>query len=428
MRCAMPYTAALSEIPPGAPGTVATVDAMERAVAQGLRDPEVVLYAQDLVRHVPERDRVAEATAIFDAVRETLRYTNDPLGVELVKTPTFILREIERHGRATLDCDDASVWLATLLRAVGMQTRFKVIRASRASPGEFTHVFVEALIHGRWQPLDPIARQYPAGAAPRALFGSMTWGEEDSMAYETLGGVGSPAGTRQYGGAPMYGGRGGPTARMRWFEDFLNQRSARALDFRAAGDGTALSGPASFTELGAVGDRLKRAKRAGVFGRRRDMHRPGSWTRQWRARHRGGSGAPYHALAGDYEFTELRGGVGDIFSDFFGALKPGIEAAADIGTKLVAAKLESKVQKITDKAEKAGVVKKPTVLPPPVAPQRPGLFQKVDPQTGQLVTDWLKVGGGVAVLGGIGFLAIRALRRRRANPGRRRRSRSRRRR
>jgi hypothetical protein len=370
----MPYTSALSEIPPGTRGTVATVDAMERAVAQGLRDPDVILYAQDLVRHVPERDRVAEASELFRAVREVLRYTNDPLGVELVKTPTFILREIERHGRATLDCDDASVWLATLLRAVGIPTRFKVIRGSRTNPDEFTHVFVEALIHGRWVPFDPIARQFPAGAAPRALYGSMTWSEEDTMAYETLGDAYAPLekfpsrGRSKHRRGMLPGSGPGPRDRMRWFQEFLNEPSnnKRAMGFVGAGDGTALSG--------------------------------------------------------NFEYTEL----GDVFTDFFAALKPGIQAAADIGTQVVKAKLEDKVKKLTDKANDMGV-KRAAVEPPKPAPTRePGFFQKVDPATGQIVTDWGKTIGGIAVVGGLGFLALRAVRRR--NPPRRRRSCSRRRR
>ena len=179
----------VNRIPFGQGGTIATLDAMERAVLQGLHDPAVVLYAQEIVRGIPEHDLDREIDAVFRKAREDFRYTRDPLGVELVKTPTFILREIEGHGWAALDCDDASVWLAALLRSVGIATRFKAIRGSRRRPQDFSHVYVEAQGRGgRWIPLDPIARDLGMGEEPDALFGSMVFG--NGRAYQGAAGLG----------------------------------------------------------------------------------------------------------------------------------------------------------------------------------------------------------------------------------------------
>lgn len=193
-----PFVSSLTRIPTGIAGTRKTLEAMERLVRQGIRDPEVVLYAQQAVRGAPEYGQRAELDAILDDVRRTMRYTLDPVGVETVKSPSFILREIRDRGRAVMDCDDASVWTAALVRSVGMNTRWKVIQDD---PTEFTHVFLEAEADGRWIPVDPIARTMRAGKAPRGQFGSAVW--EDGAMHRTLGE--EPKSILDYGGALAQG-------------------------------------------------------------------------------------------------------------------------------------------------------------------------------------------------------------------------------
>lgn len=166
------FTHRLTSIPAGAAGTRATLSMMERLVQQGIRDPGVVLYAQNVVRNSPEYGQSAEASAILEDVRRTMRYTLDPLGVETVKDPSFILQEIQRKGRAAMDCDDASVWTSTLLRAIGIPTRFKVIKDD---PREFTHVFLQAWMDDGWVNVDPIARSMGLGIAPTGRFGQAVY-------------------------------------------------------------------------------------------------------------------------------------------------------------------------------------------------------------------------------------------------------------
>lgn len=96
-------------------------------------------------------DYVGEVRALFMFVRDRVRYTRDPVGVELLQTPTRVLRE--RVG----DCDDKSILLAALLRAVGHPARvaFRAIAANPFFPGQFSHVYVIARVGQREIPLDP---------------------------------------------------------------------------------------------------------------------------------------------------------------------------------------------------------------------------------------------------------------------------------
>lgn len=284
----IPFTHNLSTIPSGPRGTAATLRVMESLVESGSRDPGVVLYAQEVVRNCPEYGKRAEVEAILASARRTMRYTNE--GIETVKHPTFILEEIRRKGRAVMDCDDVSVWVATLLRAVGLWTRFKVIQDD---PREYTHVFLEVNLDGAWVPIDPIARRMRVGQEPPGLFGSAVFENGRLM------------GTRR---STMYKGLG---------------------ETKASGWDALLS---------AIATPLQQAGQAGV----------------------------------DYlKNTYLPG------------------------------------QKTL-----------PATTPLPTMPvARPGFFQKVD-ASGRIVTDPVKVGGAVAVVGGLAFLVLR----RRRNPGRRRRS------
>lgn len=182
----MRYTSTLIPLSTGVRGTKTTLSAMERLVQSGIRDPEVVLFAQEQVRNQAEYGKLGEIDAILTSVRRSMRYTPDPVGVETVKSPTFIMREIKAKGRAAMDCDDASVLAATLIRAVGVPTRFKVIKDS---PTEYTHVYLEALVDGSWVKVDPIAREMSLGHAPEGRYGSAYF--QEGRMYRGMGAASS---------------------------------------------------------------------------------------------------------------------------------------------------------------------------------------------------------------------------------------------
>ncbi|MFH1319737.1 MAG: hypothetical protein ABII90_03675 [Bacteroidota bacterium] len=87
-----------------------------------------------------EKQDKEEITAIFDFVREMIRYTKDPIARELVHeciTTLFF---------AGGDCDDMDVVLISLLANAGHD--FQVVLAGNVTNGEtlHSHIFVTALI------------------------------------------------------------------------------------------------------------------------------------------------------------------------------------------------------------------------------------------------------------------------------------------
>ncbi len=90
-------------------------------------------------------NKICHAKAIFYFVqnRDNFQYVSDPIGREYVKTAR------ETLNTKAYDCEDASILLASMLDAVGVQTQFVFI------PG---HVYVQMRIpdyrKGNWLDLD----------------------------------------------------------------------------------------------------------------------------------------------------------------------------------------------------------------------------------------------------------------------------------
>jgi hypothetical protein len=147
-------------IPHGWAGTRATVETAWRLVNDSLRDPVVVETAHDIVRHLPERDKLAEARAVSEFVRRHIRYTNE--GIETLKTPRLMIDEIREKGKAVGDCDDHVILWAALHKVLGNPVRFRVI--SQRPDKYANHIYGEVFIprHG-WVADELIVKDRPLG-------------------------------------------------------------------------------------------------------------------------------------------------------------------------------------------------------------------------------------------------------------------------
>lgn len=138
----------------GNPGTRATVRAMRSMVERYKSDPEIIAAATGVVYLTPEHSQHSEAEALFNYVRDFVRYVRDPVGLESLTIPPVTLR------RQVGDCDDQSTLLATLLEAVGYPTRF--VLAGYQSH-DFEHVYLETFVNGKWIACDPILKEFRFG-------------------------------------------------------------------------------------------------------------------------------------------------------------------------------------------------------------------------------------------------------------------------
>jgi len=148
----------LGSLPPDAAGTNATLKLMAGLVRQYKRDPMIRDTAISLVAGLRPRDWSGEARALYEYVRDRIRYTRDVSGVETLQTPPVTM-ELEAG-----DCDDKSTLLSTLLESIGHPTRF--VATGYQEPQAFSHVYIETLLGTKWMPLDASVTQ-PFGWVPR---------------------------------------------------------------------------------------------------------------------------------------------------------------------------------------------------------------------------------------------------------------------
>jgi len=150
----------LADLPPGENGTAATLRLMSRYVRGFKTSGQVRETALALIAGVRQKDYAGEAEAVFDWVRDHIRYVRDINGVETLQTP---LATMELGAG---DCDDKSVLLAVLLESIGHPTRF--VAAGYQGPRRYSHVYVESRIGSRWIPMDATLIDRPMGSLPRA--------------------------------------------------------------------------------------------------------------------------------------------------------------------------------------------------------------------------------------------------------------------
>lgn len=124
------------------------------------KDPGIVELAGSLVRQLPQGDTTSEVQAIQRFVRDCIRYTNDPQGVEWVRDPKACLE------LGVGDCDDKSLLVCTLLAAIGRPTRYAAIWLKGRD--RYSHVCAQARLGRKWYFLETI-KPVEAGWRPRDI-------------------------------------------------------------------------------------------------------------------------------------------------------------------------------------------------------------------------------------------------------------------
>jgi transglutaminase-like putative cysteine protease len=131
----------------GATGIFETLGLMRQMVNDYKTQPQLRQAALNVTFMTPAQNDVAEVEALYNFVRDYIRYTKDVYGIETLTTPDKTLQM--RVG----DCDDMTVLLATLLESIGYPTKFVIEGYSDDSTWE--HVYLETCVQGQWVALDP---------------------------------------------------------------------------------------------------------------------------------------------------------------------------------------------------------------------------------------------------------------------------------
>lgn len=120
------------------------VASIQDLVWKGVQDPRMRKLALQITKHCPERDGMCEARAVYDYVKDHVRYTGDIAPVRMGRDGPVEGVDLFQRGDRTLefgggDCDDHSTLTATLLAHNGITPRLRVTASSRN--GDDEHIY-----------------------------------------------------------------------------------------------------------------------------------------------------------------------------------------------------------------------------------------------------------------------------------------------
>lgn len=144
--------AALVPQPRGLRAPWGTLALMRDMIDRAKLDPQIINAAHSIVALTPERSPLHEIRALFDWVRERVRFTADVAGVETLAYPGFTLR------RKSGDCDDQTALLCSLLESIGYPTRLVIAGYQPDDPSRWEHVYCQVFTGAEWIDCEPIER------------------------------------------------------------------------------------------------------------------------------------------------------------------------------------------------------------------------------------------------------------------------------
>lgn len=148
------------------------VSRVGRMIKLGREDPEIRKFAVQAVSRrcgdgwcTPEKDNAAEVKAIFNAVRQNVRYSGDMTSADTFQHPR---RTLEFGGG---DCDDFTSLTGAALEAIGIPVRMRVIQTND-SP-DYNHIYIIAGLPPqgprKWVPLDASVNKPAGWEVPKSM-------------------------------------------------------------------------------------------------------------------------------------------------------------------------------------------------------------------------------------------------------------------
>jgi hypothetical protein len=124
--------------PRGYPTTEGTVKLLAEAVRFYHTHPVIRRRAREITAGIPSMDYDADIEAVWSFLHENVKYMRDPLFAEYVTSPVELDRQVD-EGQAAEDCEGVSLYAATLLAAMGIESEFVIMGRNPQKPQRFTH-------------------------------------------------------------------------------------------------------------------------------------------------------------------------------------------------------------------------------------------------------------------------------------------------
>ncbi len=143
----------------GFEGSTDTLVAMIEAIQGPRGEQSIVVRTQveQIISRMNPKDYAGEIVAVRNWAAENIRYTNDQLHVEMVKTPQTLVEEVQQRGVAVGDCDDIACLIGCMHLCLGREAQ--LLPVGFGAIGHLSHVFERCKEPrtGMWIVCDPVA-------------------------------------------------------------------------------------------------------------------------------------------------------------------------------------------------------------------------------------------------------------------------------
>lgn len=131
---------------------------IQKLVRKSVQDPEMRKLGLQITRNCPERDKMCEAKAVYDAIKSRVRYTGD-IGPIAHEDGTVDGIDLYQSARRTWefgggDCDDHNILGATLLAVNGMTPVLRVVGTKWMGRDWEEHIYTGFTDYGKFVPID----------------------------------------------------------------------------------------------------------------------------------------------------------------------------------------------------------------------------------------------------------------------------------
>jgi hypothetical protein len=111
----------------GVDGIKDTLSHMQRMVNRVFTSEVIRMQAASAIQHCSSHDKTCQCASLLAWVQRKMVFIRDPSGVEALHDPLAVANVIQRGGRPFGDCDDFSMYLAALMKSVGLPATFRAV-------------------------------------------------------------------------------------------------------------------------------------------------------------------------------------------------------------------------------------------------------------------------------------------------------------
>jgi hypothetical protein len=130
--------------------TTNTMNRMRQIIIDSIHNYYVRMWAEKLIGYAT--DDYEKVESIYNFIVNHCRYVQDPIGLELLKTPIVSLETLEMYQSPAIDCDDGTILIGSLVMSIGVPY---ALRAVGFNNDDYSHVYGLVYFNDKgWVPVD----------------------------------------------------------------------------------------------------------------------------------------------------------------------------------------------------------------------------------------------------------------------------------